>query len=99
MRLLHAGADPLRRRAPQGRQAEGRRRSARADVRESLPLRRVPEHRRRHQERRRESIMRLFTFQSAKAVDDAIAGGQSATFLAGGTNLVDLMKIEVLNPD
>src|SRR3954468_2987884 len=43
--------------------------------------------------------MRLFTFQRADAVENAIAGGPGAAFLAGGTNLVDLMKIEVLNPE
>jgi xanthine dehydrogenase YagS FAD-binding subunit len=43
--------------------------------------------------------MRLFTFQRAGSIDDAIASGSGAAFLAGGTNLVDLMKIEVLNPD
>ena len=41
--------------------------------------------------------MRLFTFQRAQAVDDAVKAG--GAFLAGGTSLVDLMKIEVLNPD
>jgi xanthine dehydrogenase YagS FAD-binding subunit len=42
--------------------------------------------------------MRLFTFQRAGNVEEAISSGSGATFLAGGTNLVDLMKIEVLNP-
>ena len=43
--------------------------------------------------------MRLFTFQRASSIDDAVASGSGAAFLAGGTNLVDLMKIEVLNPE
>jgi xanthine dehydrogenase YagS FAD-binding subunit len=43
--------------------------------------------------------MRLFTFQRAGSVDEAVASGSGAAFLAGGTNLVDLMKIEVLNPE
>jgi len=43
--------------------------------------------------------MRLFAFQRAANVDQAVAAGSGATFLAGGTNLVDLMKIEVLNPE
>jgi xanthine dehydrogenase YagS FAD-binding subunit len=43
--------------------------------------------------------MRLFTFQRAASLDDAVAAGASAAFLAGGTNLVDLMKIEVLSPE
>jgi xanthine dehydrogenase YagS FAD-binding subunit len=41
--------------------------------------------------------MKLFTYQRAKSVDDAIAS--QGTYLAGGTSLVDLMKIEVLNAD
>jgi xanthine dehydrogenase YagS FAD-binding subunit len=43
--------------------------------------------------------MRLFAFQRAGGMDDAVAAGQGAAFLAGGTNLVDLMKLEVLNPE
>ena len=43
--------------------------------------------------------MRLFTFQRATSVEDALTAGSGAAFLAGGTNLVDLMKIEVLNPE
>jgi xanthine dehydrogenase YagS FAD-binding subunit len=43
--------------------------------------------------------MRLFSFQRASSVDEAIGSGAGAAFLAGGTNLVDLMKIEALNPD
>ena len=44
--------------------------------------------------------MRLFTFQRAADVDGAVraAAQPEAAFLAGGTSLVDLMKIEVLNP-
>lgn len=41
--------------------------------------------------------MRLFTFQRAGSVAEAIQAG--GTFLAGGTSLVDLMKLEVLNAD
>jgi len=43
--------------------------------------------------------MRLFTFQRAASLDDAVAAGAGSAFLAGGTNLVDLMKIEVLSPE
>ena len=42
--------------------------------------------------------MRLFTFQRAADVEQAVSAPPQAAFLAGGTNLVDLMKIEVLNP-
>ena len=44
--------------------------------------------------------MRQFTFERAKSVDDAVRAGAQpeAAFLAGGTSLVDLMKLEVLTP-
>jgi xanthine dehydrogenase YagS FAD-binding subunit len=44
--------------------------------------------------------MRLIQFQRATGVDDAVRAGAAgdAAFLAGGTSLVDLMKLEVLNP-
>ncbi len=41
--------------------------------------------------------MRPFAFQRALSVDEAVRA--QGAFLAGGTSLVDLMKIEVLNPD
>lgn len=46
--------------------------------------------------------MKSFTFQRAVAAEDAakaVAGRPGAMFLAGGTTLVDLMKVEVLTPD
>ena len=44
--------------------------------------------------------MRLFQYQRAVGIDDALRAGavDDAAFLAGGTSLVDLMKLEVLNP-
>jgi len=44
--------------------------------------------------------MRQIAYDRASSVDDALrAGAQpAAAFLAGGTSLVDLMKLEVLNP-
>jgi len=42
--------------------------------------------------------VRLFTFQRAASLEQAVSAPPQAAFLAGGTNLVDLMKIEVLNP-
>jgi len=46
--------------------------------------------------------MKDFTFQRLAAAEDAaraVAGRPGAMFLAGGTTLVDLMKIDVLTPD
>ena len=45
--------------------------------------------------------MRAFTYERAKdpvAAARAVAGRQGAKFIAGGTNLLDLMKIEVETP-
>ncbi|MEV0614754.1 xanthine dehydrogenase family protein subunit M [Nonomuraea sp. NPDC050404] len=41
--------------------------------------------------------MRPFTYTAARTVDEAL--GHPATYLAGGTTLVDLMKLEVLTPE
>ena len=46
--------------------------------------------------------MKAFTFQHPAAAEDAaraVAARPGAMFLAGGTTLVDLMKVEVLTPD
>jgi molybdopterin-dependent oxidoreductase-like protein len=46
--------------------------------------------------------MRAFTFQRVAAAEDAaraVAARPGAMFLAGGTTLVDLMKVDVLTPD
>ena len=44
--------------------------------------------------------MRQIAYQRAGSVDEAVqaAAQPEAAFLAGGTSLVDLMKLEVLNP-
>ena len=46
--------------------------------------------------------MKAFTFERVAAAEDAarfVAARRGAMFLAGGTTLVDLMKIDVLTPD
>jgi xanthine dehydrogenase YagS FAD-binding subunit len=43
--------------------------------------------------------MRAFNFAQATTVDEAVAGGGAGSaYLAGGTTLVDLMKLDVLAP-
>ena len=44
--------------------------------------------------------MRVIQFQRASGIDDALLAGSApdTAFLAGGTSLVDLMKLEVLHP-
>lgn len=44
--------------------------------------------------------MRRFAFTTARDVADALGqGGAGGAYLAGGTSLVDLMKLDVLTPD
>lgn len=46
--------------------------------------------------------MKTFTFERAAAAEDAarlVAARPGSMFLADGTTLVDLMKVEVLTPD
>ena len=42
--------------------------------------------------------MREITYQRAASVDDAMRIKPDAAFLGGGSSLIDLMKLEVLNP-
>src|SRR5277367_5093605 len=61
----------------------------------------LSQYRRRHQRRRGSDDMRAFTFErpdSAAAAAKAVAATPGAKFIAGGTNLLDLMKLEVEKP-
>ena len=42
--------------------------------------------------------MKAFTYRLAGTTDEAASTGTQSAFIAGGTNLVDLMKIEVMDP-
>src|SRR5437764_13172228 len=105
MRLLHAGPDLFRGRVHQRRSHQRRRRDSRVDERQSLPLWRVSEHRRRDQSRagegRSSRHMNPFTYARAADPQQAISGLTSqpnSKFLGGGTNLIDLMKMGVEQP-
>src|SRR5471032_1268728 len=76
--------------------------------RKHLPLRRLSQHRRRRAGRSTQhdhigaDDMRDFHYQRAKSMDDAtrsISGDPTAKILAGGTTLIDLMKLYVERPD
>ncbi|MEV1178394.1 FAD binding domain-containing protein, partial [Nonomuraea sp. NPDC049784] len=44
--------------------------------------------------------MRAFGFAAPRGIDDALRlAGDASAFLAGGTTLVDLMKLDVLAPE
>ena len=79
-----------------------RRRDPRAHERQPLPLRRLREHRRRHRAGRAEAAddpLRLpARRQTSTDAVAAVAGRPDAVFLAGGTNLVDHMKLGVATP-
>src|SRR5581483_4289610 len=102
MRRLHVGADLLGGRVAERRQSQDRRRHPRADERQSVPLRRLSEHRRGDPAGHGAGAA-MINFQYARAADVAdavrqIAGDPTAKFIAGGTNLIDLMKEDVERP-
>src|SRR5256885_1607771 len=76
-------------------------RTARAHERQHLPLRRLFQYRRSHQRSRREAGMKPFTYERANSPAQAAALAASrggVKFIAGGTNLLDLMKLEIEAP-
>src|SRR5262249_11536995 len=100
MRLLHAGTDLFGRRADRRREGEDRGRDPRADERKHLSLRRLRQHR-RGDPASDGAIMIAFQYARAQDVAEAIrllAENPAAKFVAGGTNLVDLMKVDVERP-
>ena len=81
--------------------ATHRRRDARAHERQHLPLRRLFQHRRGDHRSRREEGMKAFTYERAASPAEAAAAAArkpGAKFIAGGTNLLDLMKLEIETP-
>ncbi len=80
--------------------AKTRGRNPRTDERQYLPLRRLPQHRRGNPAGDG-AVMINFQYARATDVADAvrqIAGDPNAKFIAGGTNLIDLMKMDVERP-
>src|SRR6266436_5375104 len=78
-----------------------RRRDPRAHERQHLSVRRVSQHRRGHSGRCRGSIpMKPFMYE--RVTDPRAAGAAvsraGAKFISGGTNLLDLMKLEIEQP-
>src|SRR5208282_2887368 len=74
---------------------------SRADERQHLPLRRLFEYRRGDCRSRREDRMKVFTYERAKTPREAAAAAHhmpDTKFIAGGTNLLDLMKLEIETP-
>src|ERR1700694_6183168 len=112
MRLLHLGPDYVGGGAPARARRGVRCRRPRIHERQYLPLRRLPEHRPGHPagaaRARRELTMQVFDLVQVTDAPAAIAAGAasptaqqgaSVRFLAGGTTLVALMKLNVEYPD
>src|ERR1700693_284033 len=72
----------------------------RTDERQYLPLRRLSKHVAGHQTSRGSANMKAFTYQRANSLTEAAAASAKpgATLIAGGTNLLDLMKVQVETP-
>src|SRR4051812_4958788 len=102
MRLLHVWSDHVRN--CDGRRAVGsERRRTRSDERKSVPLRRVSRYRCRHSGCPRSGEIRAmmpFELMSATDLTSAVQNGAAAgtRFVAGGTTLIDLMKLHVERP-
>src|SRR2546423_3791541 len=105
MRLLHTGANLLGGGVHCRRSRKIRFRNSRMDERQSLPLRRLSEHRGRS-ERGAEQIAgetRMNPFIYSRANDaagavSAVTAKPRTKFLGGGTNLIDLIKMGVETP-
>src|SRR5690349_11360877 len=95
------GRSQPRERRPSRHAPGDERRTARAHERQSLPLWRVLQHRRGDGRSRGERRMKSFSYERAKTPAEAAAAAariSGARFIAGGTNLLDLMKLEIETP-
>src|SRR5215204_1879573 len=93
-------SEPCQRR-PQRAGATDQRRTPRAHERQHLPLRRLFQHCRGDHRSCRETGMKSFTYERARTPADAAAAAlrnPDTRFVAGGTNLLDLMKLEIETP-
>src|SRR4051812_18272712 len=101
MRLLHARPDLLGGGPDRRGQGEDQGRDPRADERQHLPLRCLSEHRGRDRAGDGRPPMNSFEYARATDVAEAVklkAASPDAKFIAGGTNLIDLMKYHVEQP-
>src|SRR5690242_561835 len=104
MRLLHLRTNLLRSGPHCRGQGKDDRGHSRIDERQHLPLRRVPEHRccdSAGDARDGRQAVNNFEYSRAADVADAVrqvATDPGARFIAGGTNLIDLMKYDVERP-
>src|SRR6266496_5167235 len=100
MRLLHVWPDHVSGRPPARTRGAGQRRDPRIDERQHLSVWRLQEYLRRDPVRPHPRLipMRAFAFQRSTSIDEAIAqhgDDPACAFLAGGTTLIDLVKLDV----
>ena len=85
----------------EGSPAAHRHRGPRADERQYLPLRRLSQHHRGDPRLLGERGVRAFSYERAASPEEAVksaAATVGAKFIAGGTNLLDLMKLGIEAP-
>src|ERR1700688_1843341 len=106
LRRGHAGRSSRRhaelcdRRSGKSSTRSHRCRNPRTDERQYLPLRGLSEHRGGDQAIRRNPVMKAFTYARADSLAQAAAAAAKpgTKLVAGGTNLLDLMKLQVETP-
>src|SRR5262245_59317074 len=105
MWLLHVRTNLLRCRSHARRQSKNCRCNSRVNERQFMPLWRVSEYPRRDStrvaERQKEGQVNRFSYARASAVKNALSEfrpNNGTQFIAGGTNLIDLMKENVARP-
>src|SRR5437764_15362653 len=104
MRILHARADHVGGGARRRGAGDLRRRDPRVHERQYLSLRRLSQYRRGDQDRRirPEGVaMHPFTYRRARRTEDALtlaAQEPGTEFLAGGTDMLQLLKDDVRRP-
>src|SRR4051794_23361838 len=106
VRLLHERADHERGGAAERAHRPRRRRHQERHGRQYLPLRRLHQHCCRRAPgapgpgiaAETEDTMQTFHYAKAASIEKALAAADGAKFIAGGTTLVDLMKLNVENP-
>src|ERR1035437_3268592 len=102
MWLLYQRPDHERRCSAEGADRPQRRRHQACHGRQHLPLRRLHQHccccAPRKGAGLTEEIMQTFQYVKATSIDKALASASGTKFIAGGTTLVDLMKLSVEQP-
>src|SRR5262245_12571215 len=105
MWLLHAGTDHVGCRLSASRQGRHRGGDQRVHERQSLPLRGLSQHRRcnpRREVEDGEELMRPFSYQRLlhpRYVTTLHNVSSRDAYIAGGTTLLDLMKLDVMHPE